>query len=381
MEVPSKSRKQLTDTITEEISRYSDMCGPHIKPMSVQERLTGDELDTHFVDDTKPTAPSATIEDHIDDYIRCMEEDHMEEYTNGRLQSNASPSSDDIMEVLLTSDETSNDGEDGLRPKNRKKQESLLKPKAERFTRPKEEESKAPPPAINLSRLKLKEALNKAKGGKNIKPTSPILPAPTALAVVKAKRKTPSPDLRAAPSKTSKPSSRSKSRSTSRSKSRSPISSDNTPEYPELPPEEPEPITLNKEQHLQQFGLFTHKYSRLLMARRMERKRRKCTSTARDDFHYGKLDLFEKQYAKRNNKRQFLYSPPATRAGARKRRCTTGAHVAAAAAAAQSFRDKVFKAGSTNSNLSSAIDDKDKVCLTCFKKSKFHFVNQSVIEF
>lgn len=268
-----------------------------------------------------------------------------------------------------------------------RKQESLLKPKEERISLPKDCESnskpingnikrKSSPPSqpqqqtISLSRLKLKEALCKAKGIKS---------APEELRV---KIKCESPETITCLSSTnSKPITILSSSSQS-----SNSSCDDIFDSIDLSKEDQESTVLGKEPFLRLFGLYTHTYSHYLKKRRTQRKRRNCTSTEKGDFHYGRLDLFERQYANKRNKRQFLYSPPATRAKRQRRALNGDTDVTTSngsdcinTKSTTTATTKVLKSNaSSSSSLSSApslnnISSSARVCLSCFKRSKQFF--------
>lgn len=253
-------------------------------------------------------------------------------------------------------------------------QESLLKPKAERLPVVKEEKKPGPitdaEQKINLIRLKLKQALTKAKNENDIK-----LATPQKL-VTKPKIKSVSPET---------------TTSSSSSSQSSNASADNLSDLVELS-DDKEPTVLGKEAFLRLFGLYTHTYSDFLKTRRTARKRRNCTSTERIDFHYGRFDLFEKQYANKRNKQQFLYSPPATRAKRQRRAQSTVERISTRGSIVQITRPQTSTASNTNrskgikSNTSSSSSlssnaslssakstnnsGEEKVCMTCFRKSE-----------
>lgn len=363
------NRKHITDCVTNEISRYSKACGSEVRPISVQPRLTEEELFAeffikHMSENAKHSYDPMKEEsdDGFNEVLTC--EEMIEE--NGYDMSSMNG---EVMEVLVSPDDISASSPIPYQlqhhPHVSAKQESLLKPKAERLSFPKEETTKKPenaqcsnsknPPQqqqpISISRLRLKEALNKAKDEKHTKAAQPY-----PVAILKAKRGSPSTDMIIGPANV-------KTLSIS-SKSRSSTSSEDTFEYPELPQEDEEPTVLIKEQFLRIFGLYTHSYSQFLKSRRTERRRRNCTSTERGDFHYGRLDMFEKQYAGKRSNRQFLYSPPATRAGAKRRRVFP-------TNAVQNTKGKPVAKSSSDSS----VNNDEKVCMKCFKKRKFDRLN------
>lgn len=138
---------------------------------------------------------------------------------------------------------------------------------------------------------------------------------------------------------------------------------------------EVDPSEMEQDKFLGLFNLFTPTKMAYMINRRPQRKKRVCTSTERMDYYYGKYDLFEKQFTKRN-KRQFLYSPPATRA--KRRIASNGVNalskdVIKAAAAATKRNNKGMKSNaSSSSSLSSNASTNltEKVCVTCYKRSK-----------
>lgn len=246
--------------------------------------------------------------------------------------------------------------------------ESLLKPKAERVSLTKNDAIEAKshetmasdnsqqeqPALISMSRLKLKQALCKAKNASETKiepmdlrnqtdsPITCVSLQPKAITIL------------------------------SSSQSSNSSSSDDLEFYKD----ELEPPS--KEKFLRYFGIFTQEYSNHLKSRRSQRKRRNCTSTNRMDFHYGKFELFERQFTKRS-KNQFLYSPPATRAkrrigsnnGTANNLVRTATASSLAREVAISRRKGVRSNASSSSSLSSNVSSQyDKVCVSCFKGSK-----------
>lgn len=368
-------RKQLTDYVSGEMSSYAKICGPNIRPITVKRRLTAEELNKKFISNNSTTElksqlPTPDIDDH-----EVISLDDNDDACNEMNENNAHIDGE-VMEVLVSPEDIPPSIETNEVPHSKHcklhgkaihKQESLLKPKAERISLPNEERltaKKSPtievnrnrlsPPqgAINLSRLKLKQALCKAKDER--KPVDEI------------RVKSPSSDtVKYIPSE-SNPITIVSSSSASSS------SSEDMFETIDWSNESPAQTTLTKEPFLRYFGLYTHAYSDHLTKKRTVRKRRMCTSTEHRDFHYGRLDLFEKQYANKRNKRQFLYSPPATRAK-KQRRAASDAEIQSVAMA-ESF---VVKGHGLKSNASSSSSSSngatatDKVCVKCFKRSKF----------
>lgn len=133
-----------------------------------------------------------------------------------------------------------------------------------------------------------------------------------------------------------------------------------------------DPSEMEQEKFLRLFDLCTPAQTAYLMNRRPQRKKRVCTSTERMDYYYGKFELFEKQFSKRNSKRHFLYSPPATRA--KRRIASNGINSLAkdVITAAATKRTKGIKsnASSSSSISSNGSNPTEKVCLTCYKRSE-----------
>lgn len=129
---------------------------------------------------------------------------------------------------------------------------------------------------------------------------------------------------------------------------------------------------IGQERFLGFFGLCTESQFEYLKNRRPLRKKRHCTSAERRDYHNnGKYKLYEEQFLKRG-RRQFLYSPPATRAKKR---------VASVAVDKQDSKAPLKKefviipkrpkpvATKTPPTISQT-DIDDKVCVSCYKPSK-----------
>lgn len=332
------NRKKLTDHVSKMIAAYAETFSNEMTPFTVQPRRSMDELYQTFISNEIVKVIEIDDDDDEDDAEIKSEQKHTIVGQNGSGDGD----DEEIMEVMVSPDDISiepivNGKHDQKRPVQ---QESLLKPKEQRISLPKEEQiilEKADVPSkaqesISLSRLKLKEALCKAK-----------VKMPTSKA--KAKSKSASP---VSLDDQEKPIVVSSSQSSTNSSS-----SEDIFETIDWSKEEEKSSEIGKEAFMRIFGLYTLAHSQHMKKRRTERRRRNCTSTERGDFHYGKFDLFERQYAKRP-KRQFLYSPPATRAR-KQRRAASDAEVNGVSAA--------FLHGSVRIG-------NEKVCVTCFKKSK-----------
>lgn len=205
------------------------------------------------------------------------------------------------------------------------------------------EKPKSQPAAISLSRLRLSAALCKAKDENKGQQTQ-------------NRMETTSPDTTA-------------TLTVKCNESSSPQSSNGSSVEIEPMKDEEDAADLGQEGFLRIFGLFTPAHAAYMMNRRPQRKKRQCTSTERGDFHYGKFELFEKQFANKRQ-RQFLYSPPATRA---KRRVGSNGN---AQAKEQLFISKKTKGIKSNASSSSSISSNglnissEKVCLSCYERSE-----------
>lgn len=127
---------------------------------------------------------------------------------------------------------------------------------------------------------------------------------------------------------------------------------------------------IDQERFLGFFGLCTESQYEYLKNRRPIRKKRHCTSAERRDYHNnGKYKLYEEQFLKRG-RRQFLYSPPATRA---KKRI---AIVAVDRPETKAPEKKEFviipkrAKPAKPATISIQADIDDKVCVSCYKPSK-----------
>lgn len=352
-------RKKLTDYVSELISMYAKVCGQDIRPMQVQRRLCAAELYAKFFANNSMNNVVPEQQDKNNQISLLDDEDCDDGFTTKRDDDDMKG---EVMEFLMSPADISEpivSNESAIRSHERErksltKQQSLLKPKEERISLPKDEKPrKSTSPqfeAINLSRLKLKEALCKAKDKKG----------ETKQVTVKAK--SASPEQMRSLSNESKPIAVSASSQSSTSSSSEDIYETVDNSY-----EAVDSNAVDKETFMRLFGLCTHSYSQY-MSRRHTKRKRNCTSTERGEYHYGRLDLFEKQYANKRNKRQFLYSPPATRAKKQRR---AGSDAEAHSIAIANAVANVATARASKSNiLSSSGPISSKVCVTCFKRSK-----------
>lgn len=373
-------RQNLTNFIGNQIAIYAKMCASDARPMNVQRRLSSDDLNARYVQELNKSRTNkhlTVLDDQTGKIINLVNDDvDAENEIVG-----------EVMEVLISPDDyniqntsqkvplQSYHAQQQSAATNQRKQESLLKPKSERIT-PKDEKDEvkitvngnkqheSPPQqqAISLSRLKLKEALCKAKGKKGGQLT------PSEICV---KAKSESPETVTCVSRP--PKAITILSSSQSSNSSSTCGSEDQYDLTDLSKEDQEPAQLGKEPFLRLFGLYTHTYCQYLRKRRTERRRRNCTSTERGDFHYGRLDLFERQY-KNRGKREFLYSPPATRAK-RQRRVNGDTAKSTATTINDDTKTSITLGRAKGAKLSAAssiasINNSEKVCLVCYKGGK-----------
>lgn len=74
---------------------------------------------------------------------------------------------------------------------------------------------------------------------------------------------------------------------------------------------------MKQDKFLSQFNLFTHTKVTHLKNQRPQRNKRIRTSTKRNDYYYGKYDLFEKQFTKVNKQKYVNYAPAKQRIAAK----------------------------------------------------------------
>lgn len=353
-------RERLTNWIRAELSNYSRANTGEIRPMNVQARLPEEALYAKYF------RPATVVEDGHSSGTSVSEEVKMEPTTSG--------SDEDKMEILVKPEDVRVEQKVYSGPRKQSKPsatitaqnrsgQSLLKPihqrKIEdietdvqpiRVVRPEiglrkevpvaAKAVEQQPAAISLSRLRLTAALSKAKdvnkgqqGQNRIESTSPE----TTLTV--------------------------QCNSLSSSHSSNGSSLDIEPMKDEQDAQE-----LGQEGFLRLFGLFTPAYAEYMMNRRPQRKKRTCTSTERGDFHYGKFDLFEKQFANKRQ-RQFLYSPPATRAKRRVASNPLPKEPLVLPKKGKGIKSNASSSSSISSN--GSVNSTEKVCLTCYKRSEF----------
>lgn len=129
---------------------------------------------------------------------------------------------------------------------------------------------------------------------------------------------------------------------------------------------------IGQERFLGFFGLCTESQFEYLKNRRPLRKKRHCTSAERRDYHNnGKYKLYEEQFLKRG-RRQFLYSPPATRA--KKRVASVAVEKPDTKASAKKEFVIIPKRPKPVTNKTpptiTQTDIDDKVCVSCYKPSE-----------
>lgn len=363
-------RERLTNLVRTELQNYSRVNAGELRPMNVQTRLPEDALHSKYFRLTP-----ATEDGHSS--TTSVSEDIKTEPTSG--------SDEEKMEILVQPEEirfeqkvysgprqkmvkSTNSKPPPATVQSRAGGQSLLKPihqrKIEEFepevkirvVRPEVgirkvekvvEKPAEQPAAISLSRLRLAAALCKAKDENKGQQTQ-------------NRTETASPEI---------------TMSVKCNESLSPSQSSNGSSIEMEPVKDEQNATdLGQEGFLRLFGLFTPAYAEYMMNRRPQRKKRLCTSTERGDFHYGKFELFERQFANKRQ-RQFLYSPPATRA---KRRVGSNGNAQVKEPAVQTKKAKGIKSNaSSSSSISSNGSNQisEKVCLTCYKRSEYiHFL-------
>lgn len=376
----------LTNLIRDEIVDYDRSHDDDIQPKEVQSRLDLDRLYAKYMlrneidsdeamDVDQPTIDAVKSQPSTS---RSCAEPSKRSSVSDKVKPMVK-----IMQKNVQNKDCVKSGQSLLKPRPQWNQpKNGPTPLAQPSTTTRAVECENPTATIQLSRLKLQEALSKAKGA-------------TAAAPVSGQNSTrQSPDLESPVPSPKMPSSQSSNSSSEEADSIDKNNAMNTTTTVD---------ELSQEEFLRIFRLYTHDYSDYLKNRKPIKRRRNCTTmSARADFHYGKYELFERQYANKRNKRQFLYSPPATRAKKRlvsnvdKLRLAVTTAAAAAAVAAATTKNNVVgikprnglkSSASSSSSLESnstnrsaritvtatatATAAKDnKVCLKCYKRSK-----------
>ncbi|XP_055383033.1 uncharacterized protein LOC129613115 isoform X2 [Condylostylus longicornis] len=210
-----------------------------------------------------------------------------------------------------------------------------------------------PSPAMNIGRMKLLQALNKAKNQKDT-PTSQS-PASTGKAVAAAIKITQkSPEQQ-------------KNSKYADVLSSSDDSLDGINALPPIEPEKQEISEINQEMFLRQFGLYTLQHSAYLKQRRSKRRRRNVQFNERKDFHYGTLnfaaiDAQTATYPKEKKKKIFLVSPTISRRAAKRRR---------------SAKDEIINNKNNKSDRSSMSSPDEKLfCNVCFRNNELLVLNR-----
>lgn len=352
-------RAQLTMAVREELANFSRSNTGDVRPINVQVRLSEDALYGKYF-----RSDGSMDDDQYQSSGNSVSDDIKTEIISG--------SDDEKVEILVLNDDILNEQKVYCGPGRKMPGESLLKPinqrKIEEFdtdvlvqvVRPEigiskiektpkiliKDPPKPQPAAISLSRMRLSEALFKAKNATQAKP-------------LLKRDKSKSPVNVSAPLTVKCNTTLSSSRSSNGS------SNEIEPLKDELDASE-----MSQEGFLRLFQLCTPAYTEYLMNRRPQRMKRLCTSTERGDFHYGRYDLFEKQFANKRQ-RQFLYSPPATRAKRRVGSNGSNAQTKETTAAAKKGRGIKSNASSSSSISSNGSNNSsEKVCSTCYKRSK-----------
>ncbi|XP_031629359.1 uncharacterized protein LOC116344765 [Contarinia nasturtii] len=347
-------REKLTNQVREDLANHSRANPGDIRPMNVQIRPNEDALYGKYFQST--TSPE-------------------DGYSSGNSASNdvkiepiSSSSDDEKIEILALSNDVRVDQKVYSGPKQKATKapaagQTLLKPIHQRLiaeadaenpicvVRPEVGLKKTVPPqdqplSISLGRLRLAQALsaqlNTAQPAQKIESPKTVSPQTT-------------------------PKENCNTRLSSLSSSRS--SNGSSVEIEPMKDEE-DAQELSQEGFLRLFGLYTPAYTQYLMNRRPSRKTRQCKSTERGDYLYGKYELFEKQFANKRQ-RQFLYSPPATRAKRRVGSNGTTKNTAKEPCCIPKRNRGIKSNASSSSSISSngSNNSSEKVCLTCYKRN------------
>lgn len=348
-------RRILTNHIRDELMSYTESVGDDIRPKNAQMRLGITDLLQKYssraiarldgIDDASPNGMTAThrskqnsTDDDDDDSLMYVDA----EPANDNARTAVKRMSIQKMDMNLSSGSG--------------KPESLLKPIDQRPkldgkpVSPPQQIDEKQPPQVNQARNKLRQALFKAIDESNGKKQK--------IEDLQIRITTDSPDM---VSHVPSPNSITAISSASNSSS----------EDMAAVKDEETVYDLGQERFLKLFSLGTPAFVNYLQNRRPQRKKRNCTSTERNDFHYGKYELYERQFAKNRSKRAFLYSPPATRA---KRRTASNAEKPEIVVPEKKdySRNKVVTAATVKTNPSATIVSNNKrVCLICWKQSEF----------
>lgn len=355
-------RERLTNIVRAELQTYARTNTGDIRPMNVLKRLPEDALyskyfrpatstdDSHssatsISEDVKTEPTSASDEERLEILVQPQEvRVEQKVYSGPRQKANKQPATTTVQ---------NRPGQSLLKPICQRKIEETEPEVQVRIVRPEfgihkvepvVEKEMQQPAAISLSRLRLAAALCKAKDENKGQQTQN-----------RKESKSPETTL-TVKCNTSTSSSRSSNGSSS-------IEIESVKDGENA-------SDLGQEGFLRLFGLFTPAYTEYMMNRRPQRKKRTCTSTERGDFHYGKFELFERQFANKRQ-RQFLYSPPATRA---KRRVGNNGNALVKEPLVLPKKSKGIKSNaSSSSSISSngSANSSEKVCLTCHKRSEF----------
>lgn len=377
-------RIALTNAIRDDLMEYDRTHDDDIHPKEVQRRLDIHRLYAKYIlrDEIAADSDSMDVDQAPIDY-------------KVQVASTSRPSGEPIKRTIDTVKPMIKIMQKNMQSKECVKSgQSLLKPRPQwnqaknghaTYGKLPTVETEKPAAPIQLGRMKLQEALHKAKGGPSTAQPQPSTSPPQSTQQLKTRE---SPDSMLSSSQSSNASSSEEADSIDKN-----LAANTTVDVDEM----------TQEEFLRIFRLYTHEHSHYLKTRKPQKRRRNCTTmSARADFHYGKFELFEKQYANKRNKRPFLYSPPATRAKKRvvsneqKKTVTTTAtatatvpatvgvvkeHVVAkkqrngiklyATSITSNASNGTVKATITVSAAAAAAAAKDnKVCLKCYKRSK-----------
>lgn len=313
-----EERIALTNAIREELMEYDRTHAEDIHPKEVQRRLDVNRLYSKYVlrDEIDDDSDSVDVDQTPIDYkIQAPSTSRSICEPMNRAADTVKPMIK-IMQKNVQTKEGVKSGQSLLKPRP---QWSQVKGQATYGKLPTVEPEKPAAAPIQAGRLKLTQALNKAKDKGTTPATTPqssTSPSPTEQPKAKSRKSRESPD------------SMSSSQSSNASSEEVDSIDKNLALNTTVDVED-----MTQEEFLRIFRLYTPEYSEYLKNRKPQRRRRNCTTmSARADFHYGKFELFEKQYANKRNKRPFLYSPPATRA--KKRVVSNGDKPATGAATA-----------------------------------------------
>lgn len=345
-------REKLTNQIREELLHYANNVND-IRPKNVQKRSNVNELYAKFYSSRENSVESIVSTESKDEQI----DDGMDMVMQRQLEVGLQTKSQTIKQY------TARKNIDTITVKQN--QQSLLKPIDERSNVPNKMPSLGrtlePLQPIIIEQQQQEQPPELVKGRFNLRQ-----------ALVKAAAKDDSKQLPEISIRTKSPETVSFIPSPKSATTISTASNSSTDDIDGLKDEE-KVEDIGQERFLGFFGLCTESQYEYLKNRRPLRKKRHCTSAERRDYHNnGKYKLYEEQFLKRG-RRQFLYSPPATRA---KKRVTSVAVEKPETKAPEKKeyviipkrpKPVVITPAATISQ-TDVIDD--KVCVSCYKPSK-----------